>query len=69
MQFGFMAGQGTVDAIFIVRMQEEYQKNEKLCMCFVGTEKLVTECQEKSWSGPSERSSIRSNGSGSYEHV
>ena len=30
MQFGFMPGKGTVDAIFIVkRMQEEYQKNDK----------------------------------------
>ena len=30
MQFGFMPGKGTVDAIFIVRrMQEEYQKKCK----------------------------------------
>ena len=30
MQFGFMPGKGTVDAIFIVRrMQEEYQKKDK----------------------------------------
>ena len=29
-----------MDAIFIVRMQEEYQKkNEKLYLCFVGMEK------------------------------
>ena len=35
MQFGFMSGKGTVDAIFIVRkMQEEYQKNKKLYICF-----------------------------------
>ena len=41
MQFGFMPGKGTVDAIFIVRrMQEEYQKkNRKLYMCFVDMEK------------------------------
>ena len=31
MQFGFMPGKGTVDAMFIVRrMQEEYQTNKKL---------------------------------------
>ena len=36
MQFGFMSGKGTVDAMFIVRrMREEYQKkNKKLCMRF-----------------------------------
>ena len=49
MQFGFMPGKRTVDAIFIVkRMQEEYQKKDKkLYMCFVDMEKLVMECQEK----------------------
>ena len=30
MQFGLMSGKGTVDAIFIVRMQDEYQKDKKL---------------------------------------
>ena len=41
MQFGFIPGKGTVDAIFIVRrMQEEYQKKDKkLYMCFVDMEK------------------------------
>ena len=41
MQFGFMPGNKTVDAIFIVRrMQEEYQKKDKkLYMCFVDMEK------------------------------
>ena len=41
MQFGFMPGKRTMDAIFIVRrMQEKYQKkNKKLCMCFVDMEK------------------------------
>ena len=40
MQFGFMPGKGTVDAIFIVkRMQEKYQKHKKLYMCFVDMEK------------------------------
>ena len=50
MQFGFMPGKGTVDAIFIVRrMQREYQKkNKKLYMCFVVyVKKLLIECQEK----------------------
>ena len=49
MQFGFMPGKETVDAIFIVRrMQEEYQKKDKkLCMRFVDIEKLLMECQEK----------------------
>ena len=36
MQFGFMPGKGTVDAIFIVRrMQEKYQKKDKLYLCLV----------------------------------
>ena len=41
MQFGFMPGNGTADAIFVVRrMQEEYQKKDKkLYMCFVDMEK------------------------------
>ena len=41
MQFGFLSGKETVDAIFIVkRMQEDYQKmDKKLYMCFVDMEK------------------------------
>ena len=41
MQFGFMPGKGTTDALFILRrMQEEYrEKGEKLYMCFVDSEK------------------------------
>ena len=36
MQFGFMPGKGTVDAIFIVRrMQEEYQKKDKKLVVYV----------------------------------
>ena len=37
MQFGFMPGKGTVDAISIVRrMLEKYQKKDKkLFMCFM----------------------------------
>ena len=41
MQFGFMPGRSTVDAIFIFRrMQESYlEKNRKLFICFVDLEK------------------------------
>ena len=49
MQFGFMPGKGTVDAIFIVRrMQEEYQKKDKkLYMCFVDMEKVFDRVPRK----------------------
>ena len=49
MQFGFMPGKGTVDAIFIVRrMQEEYQKKDKkLHMCFVDMEKAFDRVPRK----------------------
>ena len=49
MQFGFMPGQGTVDAIFIVRrMQEEYQKKDKkLHKCFVDMEKAFDRVSRK----------------------
>ena len=49
MQFGFMPGKGTVDAIFIVRrMQEEYQKKDKkLYMCFVDMEKAFDRVPRK----------------------
>ena len=41
MQFGFMPGNGTIDAVFILkRLQEEYLgKEKKLYMCFVDLEK------------------------------
>ena len=41
MQFGFMPGKGTTDALFILRrMQEEFRGREKkLYMCFVDLEK------------------------------
>ena len=49
MQFGFMPGKGTVDAVFIVRrMQEEYQKKDKkLYMCFVDMEKVFNRVPKK----------------------
>ena len=49
MQFGFMPGKGTVDAIFIVRrMQEEYQKKDKkLYMCVVDMEKVFDRVPRK----------------------
>ena len=48
-QFGFMPGKGTIDAIFIVRrMQEEYQRRTRSCICVLLTWKeLLIECQEK----------------------
>ena len=41
MQFSFMPGRGTTDALFVVRrMQEKYRdKKKKLFMCFVDIEK------------------------------
>jgi len=41
MQFGFMKGKGTMNAIFIVRqMQEKFRaKGKKLCFGFVDLEK------------------------------
>ena len=48
MQFGFVPGKGTVDAIFIVRMQEEYQKKDKkLHICFVDMEKTFDRVPRK----------------------
>ena len=43
MQFGFMPGKSTVDAIFILRrMKESYlEKNRKLFICFVDLEKAM----------------------------
>ena len=41
MQFGFMPGKGTIDAVFILRrLQEEYlDKDKMLYMCFADLEK------------------------------
>ena len=50
MQFGFVPGKGTVNAVFIVRrMQEEYQKkNNKLYVCFVDIKKAFHKNAKKS---------------------
>ena len=48
MQFGFMPGKGTVDVIFIVRMQEEHKKKDKKSfMCFVDMEKAFDRVPRK----------------------
>ena len=48
-QFGFMPGRGTIDALFILRrMQEEYEdKGKKLYMCFVDLEKAFNTVPRK----------------------
>ena len=49
MQFGFVLGKETVDAIFIVRRtQEKYQKKDKkLYVCFVEMEKAFDKVPRK----------------------
>ena len=40
MQFGFMPGKGSIDAVLILRRLQEYlDKEKKLYMCFVDLEK------------------------------
>ena len=53
MQFGFMPGEGTIDAVFILRrMQEEYSAKQKiLYMCFVDLKKHLIEFRGKLWNG------------------
>ena len=49
MQFRFMPGKGTIDAVFILwRLQEEYlDKEKKLCMCFTDQEKAFNRIPRK----------------------
>ena len=48
MQFGFMPGKGTTDALFVVRrMQEEYRNEKKLYKCFVDIEKTFDRVPRK----------------------
>ena len=49
MQFGFMLGKGTIDAVFILRrIQEEFlAKQKKLYMCFVDLEKAFDRVPRK----------------------
>ena len=49
MQFGFVLGKGTIDAVYILRrLQEEYlDKEKKLYMCFVGLEKAFDRVPRK----------------------
>ena len=47
-QFGFMPGKGTIDAVFILRrFYEEYLDKEKLYMCFVDLEKAFDRVSRK----------------------
>ena len=48
MQFGFLPRKGIVDEIFILgKMQQEYQKDKKLYMCFVDMGKAFDRVQRK----------------------
>ena len=69
MQFGFMPGKGTIDAMFILRrLQEEYlDKEKKLYMCFVDLEKAFDSVPRKV--GNEEERYIRGNGKSSDEFV
>ena len=63
MQFGFMPGRGTTDALFVVRkIQEEYRdKKKKLYMCFVNTEKASDRVPRKIMEWAMRKKFIRSN--------
>ena len=55
MQFLFMPGKGTIDAVFILRrLQEEYlDKEKKLYICFVDLEKAVDRVERYTRGGES----------------
>ena len=61
MKFGFMPGQGTTDAIFILRhLQEKHlAKKRKLYFAFVYLEMCSIEYQEKLFGGPCENFALR----------
>ena len=70
MQFRFMPGKGTTDALFILRrMQEEFRGREKkLYMCFVDLEKAFDRVQKSDEMGIKEKLA-RSVGESSNELV
>ena len=72
MQFGFMPGRGTTDALFVVRrMQEEYRdKKKKLYMCFFDIEKAFDRVARKvmEW-GMRKKGNTRSNHKSSDESL
>ena len=49
MQYGFMSGKGTVDAVFVLmRLKETFgAKNKKLFFIFVDLKSLLISCQAK----------------------
>ena len=48
MQFDFMPGRGTTDALFVVkRIQEEYREKKKLHTCYVDVEKAFDKSSKK----------------------
>ena len=48
-QYGFMSGKGTVDAVFVQRrLKETFRaKNKKLFFIFVDLKRLLIRCQAK----------------------
>ena len=71
MQFGFMPGKGTTDALFILRrMQEELREREKkLYMCFVDLEKALDRVPRKVMKWAKKEKLTRSVGESSNELV
>ena len=69
MQFGFMPGKGTIDAVFILRrLQEEYlDKEKKLYRCFVDLEKAFDRVPRKVLERTSKEDVEDSSGEGEQE--